>query len=75
MSKNIYFILIAIWVMGGLILYFQNTIFSYTLYSPFWPQASSHIILYSLWLGFMAWFWLCGLTQWRKDDEYEDEHF
>ncbi len=75
MSKNIYFTLIAIWVMGGMILYFQNTIFSYTLYSPFWPKASALIILYSLWLWFLSWFWVCGLTQWRKEDEYEDENF
>lgn len=75
MSKNIYFVLIAVWVVGWLILYFQNTIFSYTLYSPFGPKASSLIILYSLSLWFLAWFWICGITQARKDDEYEDEHF
>lgn len=73
MSKTVYYVMIAIWVVGWLILYFQNTIFTYTLYTPFGPKASSLIIVYSLVLGLLAWYGFCGIM--NKSDEEDDESF
>lgn len=74
MSKNIYFTMIWIWFIWWIIIYFQNTMVNQTLYTPFWPQASSMIIIYSLILWVIAWFWINWVMQ-SKDDDYEDEHF
>lgn len=72
MSSKLFYIMIWVWVIWGLILYFQNTINSVTLYSPFWTKSWSVIILYSIALWFIAWFWLSWIMSWNKED-WEDE--
>lgn len=74
MSKSVYFTMIWIWLIWWIIIYFQNTMINQTLYTPFWPKASSMIIIYSLILWIIAWFWICWVIQ-SKDDDYENEHF
>ena len=76
MSTKIYYIMMWIWAIWWLILYFQNTINSVTLYSPLGTKVWSVIILYSLLLWFITWFGASWITWWKKEsDDYEDEWF
>ncbi|MBW7954334.1 hypothetical protein H3C61_00775 [Candidatus Gracilibacteria bacterium] len=75
MSSKLFYIMIGVGVIGGLILYFQNTINSVTLYSPFGTKSGSVIILYSIALGFISGFGLSGIISGDKENGEDEDGF
>ncbi len=75
MSKNIYYIMVAIWVAWGLILFFQNIVLPSSLYSFMGRKTWAIVLMYCLWFGFLIWYGISWIFHSKKEDNYEDDNF
>jgi len=70
MWKNIYYAMIWIWALFGLIVYFQNMIYNANVFTPFWPVKTPTLVMWSFISWALVWFWLAKTIFSKNNYEY-----